>query len=221
MRLYSLEGEARRLVTPELVDGTVDGWAEDVWRPLVTDAPRGIELHELEAVVDESVSTFDPYDAGIDGWVGARLHRALPLTRREASDAGVWRFLAVVHRPAFVRHRWENRSWSTMWPRFWSIGMRHTSNTFARLWWIAELTRDGDDYTLTDRVLAKQGLAIPLFVRAWSWHRPAVVAAMDALEDAPSETVERVTRELSRYLATVPLEGRDEAALRAMLLRLR
>jgi hypothetical protein len=102
--------------------------------------------------------------------------------------------------------------------RFWSIGTRHTSNVLARLWWIAELTRDGHSYELTERVLSKQSLAIQIFVRSWSQHRPAVEAFVDTMHDAPSEDIEHAARLLSRYLATTPLEGLTSADVVAALL---
>ena len=157
MKLRSLEPSGYRLVTPELASGKIDRWSEDAWRPFISDAARPIELDPFEAVVDEAIEKFAPRTSDIDAWLAARIHRALPLTRREASNAGVWRYLAVVRRPDFIRHRWEMSSWTTTRPRYWSVGLRHTSIAFARLWWIAELTRDGESYELTKRVLARQG----------------------------------------------------------------
>ena len=102
--------------------------------------------------------------------------------------------------------------------RFWSSGTRHTSNMLGRLWWIAELTRDGSSYELTERVLSKQSLATPIFVRSWSQHRPAVEGFVDTLHDAPSEDIEHAARMLSRYLATTPLEGLSRNDVVAALL---
>jgi hypothetical protein len=213
MKLLSLQPEGIRLVTPELAAGSLLKWPENAWKPVVADVERVVELDALDSLLDKLIAELPRHDAAIDAWLAPRLHRALPLTRRQASDPGVWRYLAVVHRPDLVRHRWENQSWATMRSRFWSTGTRHTSNTFARVWWIAELTRDGDSYDLTERVLKKQSLAIQLFVRSWSQYRPAVEAFLDVLEDAPSDKVEHAARMLSRHLATIPLEGLTRSEL--------
>lgn len=218
--LRTLAPEARRLVTHELASGIVVRWPERAWRPLAKDTPRPIDLGAFDAIVDEMLAKFEPFDTAIDAWIAPRLHRALGLTRREAADPGVWRYLAVVHRPDFLRHRWENRSWAVTRSRFWSTGTRHTSNPFGRLHWIAELTRDGDDYTLTERTLSRPALANPLFDRGWSAHRPAVEACVDLLAEAPAETIERTARDLSRHLGTVPLEFLDTSDLRRVLARM-
>jgi hypothetical protein len=148
------------------------------------------------------------------------LRRALPFSRREAADVGLWRFLAVVHRPDFVRHRWENKSWATMRSRFWKPGTRPDSNALGRLYWIAELTRDGDSYELTERVLRRSSLATALLVRSLSAHRPAVAACADVLADAPAEVIDRAVLGLTRYLALVPLEGVTEQDVKLVLRRL-
>jgi hypothetical protein len=209
VKLRALEPEGRRLVTQELASGAVTRWPESEWRPLTADCERALDLDAFDAVIDRAIATYEPYDAGHDPWLAPRLHEALPLTRREAAAPGVWRFLAVVHRPDLVRHRWENLSWATTKTRFWSTGTRHTSNAFARLWWIAEITRAGASYALTEKVLVSPRLATQVFVRTWSQHRPAVAGFVEAMEDAAADEIERATREFSRHLAVVPLEGLD------------
>lgn len=217
MNLLILGPSARRLVNEDLATGSVAHWPESEWRPLVSETDRLVSLDQFEAVADELVNRFERFDAQIDAWLAPRLHQTLGLTRREAAEPGVWRFLAIIHRPEIIRHRWEGLSGDLLVPRFWSIGTRHTSNLFARLWWIAELTRAGKDYGLTEQVLARQSLAIQLFVRSWSEHRPALEACASVLADASSETIERATRELSRHLSTVPLEGLTAADLRRLI----
>jgi hypothetical protein len=101
--------------------------------------------------------------------------------------------------------------------RFWSPGTRPDSNAYFRLWWIAELTRDGTSYALTDRVLAKQPLATQLFVRSFSQMRSAVEAFVDVLGDASAPEIERVARELSATLGVVVLEALDVDELRRVI----
>src|SRR5690606_3886261 len=116
----------------------------------------------------------------LDAAVAPEIHQSLPLSRRVASDPGVWRFLTVVHRPDYVPHRWAMRSKAQMVRRYWDFGTRPDSNAFARLWWIAELTitkdASGDPYHLTRRVLGAQPLATAIFTRTLSQYAPAVSA---------------------------------------------
>lgn len=217
MKLRVLKPEGRRLVTAELAAGMVERWPETTWRPLVDEHERLVTLEELDALVDRAVRTFARHDPALEPWLAPRLHAALPITRREAAQPGVWRYLAVVHRPDLIRHRWEDISWSATKLRYWSVGTRHTSSLFGRLWWIAELTRDGASYGLTERVLARPSIATQVFVRAWSQHRPAVEAFVAELSGAPAEAGERAARGLSRHLATVPLELLDASELRRVI----
>lgn len=213
MILRTLRPEGRRLVTEELATGVVARWDEDTWRPVAEDRERPVELDELDEQIAKVIRGHAPFDPAIDAALAPLLHRALRLTRREAADIGIWRFLTVVHAPHFVRHRWEYKSWATAKTRYWSPGTRHNSNAFGRLWWIAELTREGDSYDLTARALAKQSVATQTFSRTWSQHRPAVLAFVDLLENAPAEVVEHAARDLGRHLAIVPLERLDHGDL--------
>jgi hypothetical protein len=213
MKLRVLAPEGRRLVTEELVAGTRERWAEDAWRPYVAEHARVIPLEALDAHLERVMREHAAHDPALDAALAPLLHRSLGLARREAAEPGLWRYLAVVHAPQLVGHRWEYLSWASASARFWSVGTRHTSNAFGRLWWIAELTRDGASYDLTTRALNKPSLATQVFARSWSQHRPAVHAFLDVLETAPAETIERTARGLSRHLAIVPLERLEYADL--------
>ncbi|HJL19746.1 MAG TPA: DUF6339 family protein [Sandaracinaceae bacterium LLY-WYZ-13_1] len=217
MILHSLHPDGRRLVVPELASGERARWGAEAHAGLLRETARIVELDALDAAVDGALRDTEPHDAGLDARLAPALHRALPLTRREAADPGVFRFLTVIHRPDLVRHRWENRSWSTMRGRFWRPGTRPDSNAFSRLWWIAELTRDGESYALTERVLARQALANNLFVRDLASYRPVVDAFVDVLGDAPSSVLEAATRALSRRLSVLLLESLTPDDLRSLL----
>lgn len=221
MKLQSLRAEARRFVTPELASGELVLSSAEL-AGLVDELPRAIPLDAFDAAIDACLRTTRPHSARIDAAMAQAIHSTLGLTRREARDPGIWRWLAVAHRPDFVRHRWENRSWATTRTRYWTLGTRPESNAFARLYWIAELTCEGDDYELTDRVLARQPLATNLFVRRHlASHRPAIAACIRALEDRPAPVVEATLRALTRRLSTLLLEALDEDALFALASELR
>jgi len=210
VKLYRLQPEGARLVTKKLASGDLDRWEEDAWSQLVEELETHVPLEELGRAIDRIIDGTEPHQATIDAMAAPAIHAALPLTRRVAADPGVWRFLTVVFRPDFVRHRWENTAWATMRGRFWRTGTRPDSNAFSRLWWIAELTRDGDSYELTRRALQRQSLANALFVRKISFHRPAVEACIDVLYEASQETTERMLKGLTKWLGVVPLEGLEK-----------
>ncbi len=217
MRLLRLREEGRRLVTPELASGEVVRHEERSWAPLVEEPERAIDLDELDGGLDALMKKWPPYEPAMDVEAAPAVHRALRLSRREASDESIWRFLTVVHRPDFLRHRWANTSWATMRTRFWSIGTRPDTNAFYRLWWIAEMTRDGESYALTERVLERPALTTKLFVRTLSFYRPAIQAASDIPPDRPAEDIERALVRLAAALGIVPLEASDRDRLRSLL----
>lgn len=221
MRLLRLGPEARHLVTRELASGAAARHAEALCAPFLEEPEAPVELDDFDLVADELIADTARHDAGIDRRAAPAIHRALPLSRRAAADPGVWRYLAVVHRPDLVRHRWEARSWATARTRFWSPGTRHDSNALSRWWWIAELTREGGSYALTEQVFERGPLATQLFVRQFSSYRPAVAAFVEELREAPSAEIERIARELNGRLSTLVLEALGLDALRRLIQELR
>ncbi|MBN1655094.1 MAG: hypothetical protein JXA30_15100 [Deltaproteobacteria bacterium] len=218
--LQRLHPEAKRLVTPELASGELSRWSEQQTRSFVDPWIRPLSLEPAERVVKGVIERFEPFDTAIDAAAAPELHRSLPLSRAEAAEMSIWRFLAVVRYPELVRHRWENRSWASMRARFWASGVRPDSNLFFRLWWISELTRDGRDYSLTEQVLRKQQLATNIFVRALSAYRPAVAACVAVLSEVPAAIMERSIRDLNKALSTIVLEGCSEKELIKLLERI-
>ncbi|MFJ3160347.1 DUF6339 family protein [Streptomyces kanasensis] len=84
-----------------------------------------------------------------DAWLAPRLHAVLRLTRREAADPGLWNHLALGVAPDYVIWRHlpdppkDGTAARVATERF--RGPYH-KQAFARLWWAAELFRDGSDY---------------------------------------------------------------------------
>ncbi len=215
--LRSLHPDGRRLVTEELLHGQLDFWPATAWSDLVQPFDPALPLGALDETLSALMEQIPSQSPAFDPAAAEAVHRHLPLSRRQASDPGPWRFLAVVHRPDVVRHRWEVSSMRAAKPRYWSVGTRPDSNAFARWWWIAELTRDGTDYSLTRRLFEHGSLSTLLFTRHLGWHRPLVEAALDVLDDTPGPVVERVLRNLRKVLSVVVLETCDADALRELL----
>jgi Family of unknown function (DUF6339) len=213
VKLRRLSAEAHHLVTPELASGALARVEEAACERFLEEPERAVELDELGAAIDWLLRNTERYDARIDQLAAPLVHGALPLSRREAGQPGVWRFLALVAFPELIRHRWEARTWSTTRTRYWSPGTRPDSNAFARLWWIAELTRDGQSYALTDEVLARQPLTTPIFVRKFSSYRPAVAAFVQVMRNSTPAEIERVAKELNGRLSTLVLESLEEAEI--------
>ncbi|CAL9530227.1 DUF6339 family protein [Streptomyces sp. enrichment culture] len=93
-------------------------------------------------LVDEVMRRFDAGRTEADAWLAPRLHASLRLTRAEAADTRLWNFIALLVAPDYVvwRHKGAEAA-----PAARFSGPHHTQ-AFARLWWAAELFRDGADY---------------------------------------------------------------------------
>lgn len=217
MKLLRLAPTGRCLVTRELASGHKPFYSEEEVVRFLESPILERELDAFSAAVDDVLASRERFSTDIDAALAPSLHASLPLTRREAADQGVWRYLAVVVRPDFIRFRWENRSWSTMQTRFWMQGTRPDSNTLGRLWWIAEMSREGDDYSLTREVLKRQTLANSLFVRSFAAHRPVLQAMVELFGDSEASTIERVTRRFNSRLTVRVLETMSVGDVRAEL----
>lgn len=98
--------------------------------------------YPVRELVDEAMRRFgDDARARADAWLAPRLHATIRMTRAEASDTGLWNFLALVVAPGYVvwRHLGKGRKGTAdgeaaeVAARRFSG--RHDTQTFARLWW--------------------------------------------------------------------------------------
>ncbi|WP_228980453.1 DUF6339 family protein [Streptomyces sp. DH12] len=117
--------------------------------PLPGDDVRA-ELYRVRDLIDDAMDMFrSERPTAADAWLAPRLHETLRLTRREAAEKGFWTYLALGVAPDYVvwRHlpdpRADGSPRAVARDRF--VGP-HYKQAFARLWWTAELFRDGPDY---------------------------------------------------------------------------
>jgi len=96
----------------------------------------------VRELLDEAMNRFDGKRTAADGWLAPRLHATLRMTRTEAANDELWNFLALVVAPDYVV--WRHKGASVAMPARFSG--THYTQAFSRLWWAAELFRDGSDY---------------------------------------------------------------------------
>ncbi|MFZ4274639.1 DUF6339 family protein [Streptomyces arboris] len=139
-----------------LTDGLLAG-KEDVpaialnktTEPLPYDGESRAELEPVRALVEDAMYQFrEDRPTAADGWLAPRLHATLRLTRREAADRRIWNYLALGVAPDYViwRHLVVKSEGGA--PKVAAARFRGPAYTqaFSRLWWAAELYRDGPDY---------------------------------------------------------------------------
>lgn len=190
---------------------------QEITENFVEDIGRDTPLEPLDNAVEEVVSSTEPTTSEIDQLAAPRVHQALSLTRREAGDLGIWRYLTVVRYAEFVRHRWGFSSTSEMRRRF--IGSeRWNSNTLSRLWWAAEMTyNEQTSYELTQMAFESQHVARSVFERNFSMNQAAAAAFINVFHREHKEVVETAVKKFNQRLATIRAEGMNQSELEEML----
>lgn len=83
-----------------------------------------------------------------DGWLAPRIHSVLRFPRRIAAERGAWFWLATdVFRP-YLEWRWPLSESQDTKDKWWRYNGGLLRNGISRLWWGAEMLRDGPDYSL-------------------------------------------------------------------------
>jgi hypothetical protein len=140
---------------------------------------RKVSIEPLRAVLEETKKRFLPKKS--DPWLAPRVHATLRLTRREAADRRVWAYLNVAAFPDHVRWRWLDPDEEGVVPIDRFLG-EDSKNHLGRLWWGAELTRNGPDYQRTEKAFAGSRFSVSWQVLDVMHHRPAALAIVDFIE---------------------------------------
>lgn len=171
------------------------------------DLEPAIHVDQLERLFTHAAeSDLDKFET--DAWLAPRLHYALRLPRRLAADRGLWTWLATEYAHPYVLNRWggaENLQWRYMGPL--------TRNAVSRLWWAAELTRNGPDYSVTPHSVRRAGTAQYALELKYTWYRPAVIAfvrvaeGLGANEPLSFEATKRLSVRVNALTVLKPVEA--------------
>jgi hypothetical protein len=166
---------------------------------------RDVDLSPTASLLEHAMSVFaEPVRS--DAWLAPRLHSALRLTRREAAQRGVWSYLGLVAFPHYVRWRFA----SAEAERFHGKDNNHA---LGRLWWTAELVRNGPDYTDVATALRMQDVPNTWLRLDAFHHRPTAIAAvrfmggLRAGGPASSDEVNLIAKGLNLELMTLALDA--------------
>lgn len=159
----------------------------------------------VREMFDTAMGRFADSPPQSDAWLAPRLHASLRLLRCEAADTSVWNFLALRLAPDYVLWRWGSKTTNeTPQPvnrkRF--RGPDHTQ-AFARLWWAAELFRDGDDYRPVETACTNQEFFNSILRLEIVHHR----CTAQALIKLFSQGSARTTREVNALSQAVNAAG--------------
>ena len=130
-----------------------------------------------------------------DRWLAPRIHYSLRLFRVEAAERGIWQWIAFRY-PWYLEWRWTDRKGDIADDRWW--GPVH-KQAFARLWWGAEIFRDGSDYTPVERAFVFQDLPNSYLHRPLVRCRSLAISVVDKLSKAATQSSDQVN-DLARVL---------------------
>lgn len=165
--------------------------------------PGRWDAEPIRQLIDEALQRFSQTErTAADAWLAPVLHATLRLTRREASDSRLWNYLAMRLAPDYVFWRHLSRQPGEGVTRARFVGPFHTQ-TFARLWWAAELFRDGPDYAPVVVACGNQDVLNTVMRLDVTLHRPTAQAIVRLL----SAGVIRTGREVNALAQAVNAAG--------------
>jgi len=204
-KLMGLGMTARVLFTDDFLAGSTKPDFVDHVVDLGLD--RQVDVAALDAVIAHLLEEFKTAKKpeSSDAWLAPRLHAALRLRRSEAADRRLWSWLAVVRYPDYVRWRFPGRTPDdvTAVKRFLG-GDR--DNALSRLWWGAEMTRNGNDYSPTAKAFERQDIPSTWLSLDAFHNRAAALAALKMLPSMGSKPINRLSTAFNHYLTTIMLD---------------
>ncbi|MEU5463957.1 DUF6339 family protein [Streptomyces althioticus] len=194
-----------------------------VVEPLPEDDARW-SVEPIRSLVEDAMFEFRDERTKADAWLAPRLHATLRLTRREAAEKRLWNHLALAVAPDYVVWRHLSKaSGRVAGERFSGSGDRQC---FSRLWWAAELFRDGPDYKPVEVACSNQDLIHSVLKKDLIDHRPtaqALVRLLRAGKVTTGREIDGLSVAVNAAGATLiydilaPDEPRDPMPLRAWI----
>jgi hypothetical protein len=177
--------------------------------PIESDSVRW-SVEPVRELVEEAMSRFDAARTDADAWLAPRLHATLRMTRGEAANSGLWNFLALAVAPDYVLWRHLPLGGTDDDPKKVS-GVRfvgpHYSQAFSRLWWAAEMFRDGSDYTSAEIACGNQDMINTALRLSTIDHKPTALALVRVLEDLLREGATRLGDRVNALCTAVNVAG--------------
>jgi hypothetical protein len=170
---------------------------------------EAVELEAIRSLLDEAMSRFADQRTGADAWLAPRLHATLRLTRAEASDPELWNFLALLVGLDYVvwRHLGKGKDGAPDNAPEARFSGAHYTQAFARLWWAAELFRDGDDYGPVELACQEQAMLNSALRLEIIDHRPTAQALIGVLRNLVDSGAGARTRRVEALLKAVNTAG--------------
>ncbi|MYS22796.1 hypothetical protein GA0115240_144848 [Streptomyces sp. DvalAA-14] len=165
----------------------------------------------VREILTEAVQRFGASRTGADAWLAPRLHATLRMTRGEAARPELWNFLALAVAPDYVlwRHlgpgaRTDGEPGKVASARF--VGP-HYSQAFSRLWWAAEIFRDGADYRPAEIACGNQDMLNTALRLDAVDHKPTAIAMTRVLLGLAQSGASRLGDRVNALCTAVNVAG--------------
>lgn len=136
-----------------------------------------LELQRVTLEVRSSTlerASDDDAKAAMDAWLAPRLHACLRVPRRLAADRGFWAWLDIEHLAPYVEERFQPREGERV--ATWRYAGTYLRNGVSRLWWGADMVRNGPSYEYVGFVFRRVRTAQFALELSYSQHRAAAIA---------------------------------------------
>ncbi|MFD7256082.1 DUF6339 family protein [Streptomyces sp. NPDC059874] len=165
----------------------------------------------VRELLDEAMYRFAGSRAGADAWLAPRLHATLRMTRSEAARPELWNFLALAVAPDYVLWRHlavgesgDDAARRVSTPRF---SGPHYTQAFARLWWAAEMFRDGHDYRPVEIACGNQDMINTALRLDAIDHKPTALAMVRVLKGLADSRATRLGDRVNALCTAVNAAG--------------
>ncbi|MFI0718470.1 DUF6339 family protein [Streptomyces sp. NPDC021224] len=173
----------------------------------ITDPSARWSTAPVRDLLDQAMARFASSRTDADAWLAPRLHATLRLTRSEAADKDLWAYLAMVVAPDYVLWRHlpagddDARPASVVQASRFVGG--NSVQAFARLWWAAEMCRDGADYRPVEAACGNQDFLNTALRLGIMDHRPTALAVIRVMENLAASGAPRPGDQLNALCKAV------------------
>ncbi len=209
MTIYGISSAVIPLLndaTPASLAGKDSLSVERVREPIQSDAHIDVSL--LKSVLDTALVKLQHDDlecrTTLDQWLAPRVHGAVRIPRRLAGDMRLWTWLVLTIGREYTWKRWlEDER-----PSIYRYTGDFKRNSLARLWWAAEMARNGPDYSPIEDVLRDPSTAQYALELRYSMYKPALIAfgRIARRESLGFDALKDLSKRINAYLSLRPLE---------------
>ena len=215
IKLKCLEPQARNLISKEIYKEDLQISLNDYISDCVLENGRQIDIEPLLAIIQTGINKFkndDPIKS--DVWLSPRIHATLRLYPSEAADLRLWEYLTIGVKQIrkYVIWRWGDKESGSLKNLVHIYGVPRR-NAISRLWWAAELTRNGPNYQPTIDLFSSQD-AVNYVTDVLAFDNRATAIAYSRIirkildkGGKLKETAVRLGKGLNHILVTVVLGG--------------